>query len=101
MADMNINSEKAGPWIKSVQEEVAAVNQTLGKVREVCSTFPGEGDSVFQLIEKTGNMLEETWNHATNVYKNAWEKVEEGLNAVAKAGHEVEGFFEDFFSKNK
>ena len=99
MADMVMDVEKAGRWVASVQAEIAEVNKTLVEVEEVCRTFPGNDDVVFQLIEKTGGMLEDTWNTATAVYKDAWEKVSEGISAVGKAGERVQEFFNDLASK--
>ena len=96
MADIKINAGKATPWIKNVREEITAVNKTLMDVKEVCKTFPGEGDTIFQMIEKTGSMLEDTWTVATNAYKSAWEKVEEGISAVIQAGKQVEEYVGEF-----
>lgn len=101
MADMKIDAGRATPWVKNVREEINSVNKTLTEVRQVCATFPGEGDTVFQLIESTGNMLEDTWNAMTSAYQSAWEKVENGINALVQAGSDVAEFVEDFVAKIK
>ena len=101
MADIKIDAGKATRWIKTVREEIESVDKTLDDMKKVCKTFPGEGDTVFLLIEKTGGMLEDTWNMATNAYKDAWEKVEAGIGAVVRAGNQVIQNFDDFIPNIK
>lgn len=99
MADVKIDQAKAVAWVKDVQGEINSVERTLQDVRRVCANAPGENDSIFQMIEKTGNFLEESWNRTTSAFKKAWEKLEEGIKIFGQAGEKVQTAFDDFKKK--
>ena len=84
-----------------MQAEVAEVKKTLDEVTKECTTVPGNDDSIFKLIEKTGNMLNDAWNVATNAYQDAWEKVSDGIDYVIKKGKEIDGYFDEFATKHR
>ena len=94
MIDMDMDVGKAQIWLKEVQEELNAVEQTLKRVRTACQTVPGEDDTVFGLIEKTGKTMDTVWDAACNAYKTAWERVSEGIEDLGKTGQKIVGLFE-------
>lgn len=102
MADpkMDIEAVAARKWVGEVQHEVAKVNETLKKVRETCNSFPGSDDVIVKSIVKTGTVLENTWNAATDAYKNAWEKISDGIDSLVVAGQEVLDSIENFITKH-
>lgn len=99
MADLKIDQARAMTWVKDVQNEIHLVENTLGDVKQVCETTPGEGDAVFKLVEKTGEMLDDAWSATTKAFKNAWEKLEEGIKYVGEAGERVQEAFSNLQSK--
>ena len=99
MADLKIDQARAMTWVKDVQNEIYLVENTLGDVKQVCETFPGDDDTVFKLIEKTGEMLDNAWTATTKAFKNAWEKLEDGVKHVGEAGERIQEAFSDFQSK--
>ena len=101
MADVKINSERAKIWVKGVQTEVAGVNKTLKEVEELCKTFPGEDDIVFQVIEQTGEFIEDAWGVATHVYQEAWETIESGIDVLVQTGQNIAEWFDDLKGKIK
>ena len=99
MPDIKMDAQKAAQWTARVKNEIADVNKTLKRVNEVCNTFPGEDDVFIRLIEKTGNMMNTTWDYACNEYQKAWKKVEDGIDNMAKQGQKVAEKIENFVSK--
>lgn len=101
MADMKLQADPAAKWVGEVQTETKEVEKLLKQVTDECSTFPGSNDTIFKLIEKTGNMLNDTWTAATNAYKDAWEKVGEGIDTVIQKGKKVEESFDSYIAKHR
>lgn len=93
MVDINIQTKEAQEWVARVKREIERTNSTLGEVRNVCTSVPGEGDSIIQIITETGNVLETTWDATTSAFKNAWDVLEEGIKEFSKVGEKIsEGF---------
>lgn len=99
MADLKIDHARATVWVKDVQNEIYLVENTLGDVRQICETFPGEDDTIVQMIEKTGNMLDDAWTATTKGFKDAWQRLEEGMDYLAKTGEKLEQEFANLQSK--
>lgn len=94
MRDMDMDVGKAQIWIKEVKEEIAEVERTLKRVNEACMNVPGEDDTVFQFIERTGKVMNDVWTTASDAYKSAWGLVEEGIDELKKAGKSISESFE-------
>ena len=88
-------------FCKEVKSEIVEVESLLEQVREKCWEDPAEDDTLYKLMSKTGNMLDETWTVATETYKNAWERLEESVDAFERLGQKIEGVFDDMFDKLK
>jgi phage-related protein len=101
MADMKLEAQKATKWVADVKNEIVLVNKVLDEVTKECQTMPGSNDVIFKMIEKTGNMLNDAWTTATNAYKNAWEKVEEGIDTIVQRGQQAGQRFEEFIAKHQ
>lgn len=95
-----MEATEAAKWVKEVRAEIDAVNKTLKDVTVACKGDPRD-DIIVQLVKKTGDLLDETWTVASNAYDNAWKSVEEGINAVVKAGQEAGQLFEQFMTKHR
>ncbi|MBE6942013.1 MAG: hypothetical protein E7455_07025 [Ruminococcaceae bacterium] len=89
MADLSIQTRLAQEWVQRVRGEIDRTNITLGEVSKVCTSVPGSDDTIIQLICETGNLIENTWDTTKNVFKNAWEDVENGIEAVVRAGEKI------------
>ena len=96
MADLKIDQARAKSWIKDVQNELALTEGTLDKAKEELETFPGEDDTVFLMVEKTNNLLNEAWSATTKAFNDAWSEIDEGLDQLGKAGERVKEAFNDF-----
>ena len=91
---------EAEKWANEVRTEVAAVNKTLCDVYAACHN-PFEDDVIIQMVSKTGKMLSDTWDAATKAYENAWKDVEDGIQALGRAGMEAQERFESFMGKHR
>ena len=100
MSNMNIDAVKGAQWVSKVRTEIADVNKTLKKVGELTASFPDKEDTIVQIITKTGEKISTTWDRACDTYKDAWEKVEEGIGILGKTGSQVQELFENFASKH-
>lgn len=89
---------EAEKWAREVRTEVAEVNKTLYDVTVACKD-PVDDDVIIQMVSKTGEMLNDTWEAATKAYENAWKDVEDGIKALGKAGMEAQEKFESFIAK--
>ena len=93
MADVSIQTKQAQDWVARVKGEIERTNSTLKEVRDVCTSAPGEDDSIIKIITETGNMLENTWDATTNAFKNAWDILEDGIKVFSQVGEKIaEGF---------
>ena len=95
MIDMDMDVGRAQIWLKEVTEELAQVEQTLRRVQTACQTVPGEEDTVFKFIEKTGNTMNSVWDTACNAYRTAWDRVNEGIEDLTNTGKKIVDLFEN------
>ncbi len=100
MSNMNIDAQRAAKWVAEVKAEIAEVNKTLAEVGGLTASFPDQEDTFVKMIVSTGEKISTTWNRACDAYKNAWEKVEEGIGILGQAGSQVNDLIEDFVSKH-
>ena len=99
MADLKIDEAKAVAWVQDVQNKLSAVEGVLREVRAVRNESVGSNDTVFQLIEKAGNLMEETWTNTCNSFKKGWSVLQEGLGVIGKAGKAIGEAFEELQKK--
>lgn len=90
MADLKIDEARAKIWILDVKRELVAVEHVLDDIKKLNNSVPGSDDTVFQLLEKTSNMMNETWTTTCNAFKKGWDILEEGFGVIAKAGQKIE-----------
>ena len=94
MSEKNvIDVARAQMWVRDVQREISEVELVLGQLREKCSENAMEGDPLYGLLNKTGNMLDDIWTAASKSYRQAWEDLEESINAFEKLGDKLEDVF--------
>jgi len=101
MADRKIDQAKANAWIKDVKEEINSVEKLLKEVGNVCNEMPGDTDTFVQMLEKTAGYLNTAWDRTTSGFKNAWEKIDDVLKDIGRAGEKVAEKIEEYNRKVK
>lgn len=99
MADLKIDEAKALVWAGDVFREVEAVERLLVEVRSVRTATVGENDTIFQLIEKSANLMDEVWTNTTNAFKKGWNILRDGLSVLRSAGQRIGEAFDDLNKK--
>lgn len=95
MADLKIEEQKAIAWTMEVQTKLNAVETTLDEVRSVRNSTTGSNDTVFQMIEKAGNLMDETWTNTCDSFKRGWDILKEGLGVLGTAGQKISDAFNE------
>lgn len=95
MADLKIDEAKAVSWTKDVVNEVVMVKSLLKEVQGVRLENVGENDTVFQLVEKAGNMMDEAWTTTCDAFEKGWTILQEGLDVFGKAGIKIDEVFKE------
>ena len=99
MADLKIDEAKAIVWTEDVFREVEAVERLLVEVRSVRTATVGEDDTIFQLIEKSANLMDEVWTNTSNAFKNGWNILKDGLSVLKSAGQRIGEAFDELQRK--
>ncbi len=99
MADLKIDEIKAVAWVTEVQQKLTAVEATLREVRQVRSDTVGSEDTVFQMIEKASNLMDETWTKTSEAFKRGWGALKDGLGTLKKAGQQIGEAFDELQAK--
>lgn len=98
--NLNFDTARAIAWKRNVDEELVAVSTTLKRVGELCTTVPGEDDSLIKILVKIGEAEQEAWNRLTDAFKtvsnetdNVINRISKGIqNAAEKVGNMLSGF---------
>lgn len=101
MADgiVNIDSERARNWSERVNAEIARTSKTLEEVYEACNEYPGENDAIIGMIERTGRVLQNTYEETIRGFKNAWEEISRGIAEFSKVGDKIGDGFDELIGK--
>lgn len=89
MANIDIDTGKAAQWLQDVKSELKAVENLLKEVRASTTEVVGSEDFVFQLLEKTGRVMENTWTKTCKAFENGWNVLGRGIKALENAGEEI------------
>lgn len=90
MANIDIDTGKAAQWLQDVKSELKAVENLLKEVRASTTEVVGSDDFVFQLLEKTGKVMESTWTKTCKAFETGWNGLEKGIKALVNAGAEID-----------
>ncbi len=101
MADIKIDQQKAKNWIADVKAELNSVDDVLIAVGNVCAEMPNKDDSFVQLIETTGDFIDDAWRETKNGFKSAWEKIENAIDDIGRVAGQVEELFIDLGNQVK
>ena len=94
MADLKIDELKAIAWTSDVQTKIEAVKTVLVEVVNVRNETVGSDDTVFQMIEKASNLMDEVWTNTCDAFKKGWDILDEGLGVLGQAGQKISEAFD-------
>ena len=92
----DIDGGKAASWQNEVKQELAEVELLLDQVGTSLEDFPGEGDSMTEVIQRTGHALVDQWGELCTKFKTTIDAIGDVIKMIGTEVSDRVEAFENF-----